>query len=57
MEGERVTDSVWFKCLRAKYPKTLLLAVKEELYVCIPQTCSLSSSAISAASVGELNFA
>lgn len=51
MDGESVTESSWFLALRARFSYLLVRASRENLFVCVPQTCSLSMSAISLADV------
>ena len=46
MDGECVTDSSWFLALRARFSSLLVRASRENLFVCVPQTCSLSMSPI-----------
>lgn len=51
MDGERVTDAVWFLLLRSRFNHLLLKAAAEDLFVCVPQSCSLSMSAVTLADV------
>lgn len=50
MDGERYSDSLWFKRLLS-LPALLALAVSEDLTVLVPQSSSLVSSLISASDV------
>jgi Vacuolar sorting protein 9 (VPS9) domain len=46
MEGERFTESIWYEALTNRFSNYLATAAAENMFVCIPQTCSLNSTRI-----------
>ena len=46
-----MTDAVWFVALRSHFNHLLLRAAAENLFVCVPQSCSLSMGGVLAADV------
>ena len=52
MEGEAIQDTVFFRALTARYRGHLVRAAQSEQFVCVPQSCSLSSAAVTLRDVG-----
>ena len=46
MEGERLTNSLWYKTLLRRFQSLCMRAAKESMFVCIPQTVSLVTTRI-----------
>jgi len=51
MDGERAVDAVWFAAVRARFNDVLVRAAREDLFVCVPQSCSLGLGAVTRADV------